>query len=197
MSDGTQEHAEQADPASGDSKLVPVGESIKYRRRAQQAEARIQELEQSLEELQAQLERRSEELGTAEAQRDEARHQLGVAESRMLAERLLSQAGVVDIEAASLLLTKRIELGDDLDQETLSRSVEQLLLDKPFLRGAPAAPLPPATAAARGQAPSPAARLSQAAERAAQTGDRKDVAAYLRLRRQASPSRGTAAASGA
>ena len=62
-------------------------------------------------------------------------------------------------------------------------SVEQLLLDKPFLVKR-ATPLPPATASARADRPGTFAQLAQAADRAVRTGDRRDVAEYLRLRRQ-------------
>jgi len=176
--------SEKAETQSGASKLVPVGESIKYRRRAQQAESRIQELEQSLADLQSQLENRNEELASAEAQRDELQHRLSVAENRAVAERILGEAGVVDIETASMLLSKRVDLGEAIDGDALQRSVEQLILDKPFLRKTASASLPPASASAKPSPPSATARLTDAAERALQTGDRKDVAEYLRLRRQ-------------
>jgi len=177
---------EPSDESQDGARLVPVGESIKYRRRAQQAEARATEVEQQLTDLQAQQERRSEELAEAEAQRDEARHQLQAAENRLAAERKLTQAGVVDVETASLLLARRADLDGDLDAEELDRRIEELLLEKPFLRDRTGGgSLPPGTAAAREPAEAPAARLADAAQRAASTGGRRDVADYLRLRRQA------------
>jgi len=187
------EQSDQADQHSGISGLVPVGESIKYRRRAQQAEARLQELEQQLEETQAQMNSQKEQLAAAEAQRDEATVQLTVAENRMAAERMFGEAGVVDIETASLLLAKRLDLGEPQETDVLAQNVEQLLLDKPFLRNAPAGSLPSSTATARPSRPGMASQLAQAAFRAIESGDRKDVAEYLRLRRQASPSAAYAA----
>jgi len=165
-------------------KLVPVGESIKYRRRAQQAEGRVGQFEQQLTEMQTQLEQRAEELATAEAQRDEARQQLTQLNNRFIADRLLSQAGVVDLEAAHLLLSARVDLGDELEPSQVEDAVGQLVVDKPFLRGT--APLPPKSASARGSAGAVAARIAQAAQTAAKSGSRRDVAEYLRLRRQAS-----------
>ena len=53
--------------APAEPKLVPVGESIKYRRRAQQAESKTTELQQQLDDLKGQLEHRNEELAVAEA----------------------------------------------------------------------------------------------------------------------------------
>jgi hypothetical protein len=182
------EPTEQAPAADGASRLVPVGESIKYRRRAQQAEGRLQELEQQIKGVQEQLDHRSKELGLAEAQRDEARHQLIVGENRSKAERMLAEAGAVDIEAASLLLSKRVDFGEELNADGLARRVEQLLLDKPFLRGSPPAGLPPKTASARASGAAGLAQLTRAADRAASSGDRRDVAEYLRLRRAAARS---------
>ncbi len=172
-----------ADAPEAEGKLVPVAESIKYRRRAQQAEGRMHELEQQLTDIRTQLDRRNEELAVAEAQRDEARVQLVAAANQRSAERLLAEAGVVDFEAAGLLLTKRMDLTAELDEEAIRRGVEQLLVDKPFLVR-PSAALPPATASPRSERTGPFAQLAQAAERAVQTGSRRDVAEYLRLRRQ-------------
>jgi len=189
----TQPTVEPADAAGQDdppvhddascSKLVPVSESIKYRRRAQQAEARHLELTGQLGELQEQAAQAREQLGAAEAQRDEARSALTVLENRLVVERLMSQAGVVDIEAAGLLLSRRVDLGQELEAPQLARQVEQLLIDKPFLRAAPRG-LPGPTASARAQAGGGIAQLTHAAERAILSGDRRDVAEYLRLRRQ-------------
>ena len=99
---------EQVAEQGGGAKLVPVGESIKYRRRAQQAEIRVQEMEQKLNDLQTQLDRRTEELAAAESQRDEATSQLISSENRLVIERLLNEAGVIDLETASLLLSKKM-----------------------------------------------------------------------------------------
>lgn len=184
MSEQHSETPEETESRTSGSKLVPVSESIKYRKRAQQAESQSQETEQQLKEAQKQLHDHQEQLATAEAQRDEARLQLTVAENRLIAERMLSESGVVDIETASLLLSKRLNISDQLPQETLVRSVEQLLLDKPFLRNTNNVSLPPKTASAKGVLAATAAQLAEAADQAIRTGDRRDVAEYLRLRRQ-------------
>ena len=185
--DETQE-APETTPGAGEPKLVPVAESIKYRRRAQQAEERLQQVEQQLKEVRQQIEQRADETAQAEAQRDEARQQIVEMHNRILAERLMGQAGVIDLEAACTLLQGRLDLGEELDEDAIVRGVEGLLLDKPFLR-ASSPPLPPATASARMVPGAGAAQLAQAADRAAHSGGRKDVANYLRLRRQASPPR--------
>ena len=76
-----------------------------------------------------------------------------------------------------------MDLSAELDDEAIRRGVEQLLLDKPFL-ARPSAPLPPSTASPRSERTGSFAQLAKAAERAVQTGSRRDVAEYLRLRRQ-------------
>jgi len=168
----------------GSGKLVPVSEAIKYRRRAQQAEADFQRTEQTLEDLQAQHEDRLRQLAEAEAQRDELRHQLDALQTRTAAERMLYAAGVTDVETAMALLEKRTSLSDDLDPEQLQQAVHTLLLEKAFL-SAPAPSWPDKTASARLPGAGAGARLSRAANRAAQTGSRRHVAEYLRLRRHA------------
>ena len=100
---------------------------------------------------------------------------------------MLGAAGVVDIETAGMLLAKRLDLSDPMEPGTLVQNVEQLLLDKPFLHNAQTGSLPSGTASASPQRPGIASQITQAASRAVETGDRKDVAEYLRLRRQASP----------
>jgi len=187
MSQETTENLTSQETDEPGVKQVPVAEAIKYRRRAQHAESQIQQLAGQLDQLRSDMEAKDDQLATAEAQRDEAQAQLTVTENRLTAERLLSQAGVVDIEAASTLLAQRIDFEEQLGADALSDGIEKLLVDKPFLRSS-AAPLPPATASARPGRPTTAGQLASAAERAAQTGDRKDVAEYLRLRRQASMS---------
>ncbi len=182
----TQQGQDQSEPEIGGAedrqqgRMVPVGESIKYRRRAQQAEQRLEELDRRYQQL-------NEQFARAEAQRDEAQARLAEAQNRAAAERMLAEAGVVDIEAASLLLCRRLDLAGELDTEAIADGVERLLIDKPFLAGGQkaTASLPPSTASARAGEPTAAAQLSRAAQRAAGSGGRKEIAEYLRLRRQA------------
>lgn len=171
------------DAPEGPGKLVPVNEAIKYRRRAQQAESRLQQVEQQLNDVRTQFEERLEQLATADAARDEMQHQLEAVRARASAEGALYGAGVVDIEAASALLEKRLSFDDELDAERLAQAVDQLLQDKPFLL-APAVALPDKTASARPREAGMGARLARAASQAVSSGSRRDVADYLRLRRQ-------------
>ncbi len=181
--DTTSVAAETTAADSADAKLVPVGESIKYRRRAQQAEGRCRELERKLQDLESQLTRGRDEVAAAEARRDEAAAHATRLENRLGVERKLAEAGAVDIEAASLLLSRRADLDEPLEDEQLDRHVEQLLLDKPFLTAS--ADLPAQTASARPSEHATAGDLARAARRAVSSGDRRDIAEYLRLRRTA------------
>ncbi|MFP4434191.1 MAG: hypothetical protein ACOCWV_03105 [Planctomycetota bacterium] len=175
--------AEEPSATGENPKLVPVGESIKYRRRAQQAEGQLESLQKQLDELRAELDGRADQLAEAEAQRDEARHQLRATETRSMADRALQQAGVVDLEAASVLLGRRVDLSqEDLDEDSIAGAVEQLLVDKPFLCRSGGS-LPPGTATARDEENTPAARLTDVARQAAASGNRRDIAEYLRLKR--------------
>ena len=184
MSEDTLENSKPEESQTGGAKLIPVAEAIKYRRRAQQAESQLHDLEQQLEELRSHSQTRSDDLAKAEAERDEARTQLTVTDNRHTAERMLIEVGVVDIEAASALLSKRVDFAEELDKETLASGVQELLLDKPFLQPTPEGGLPPKTASARPARTTGAGQLARAAQRAAESGNRKDVAEYLRLRRQ-------------
>ncbi|MDY7011828.1 MAG: hypothetical protein SVV80_13925 [Planctomycetota bacterium] len=171
-----------ADSAGREARLVPVNEAIKYRRRAQQAETSLQQFEQRLKDTQAQLDERLEQLAQAESQRDELRHQIDTMQMRSSAERILHGAGVVDIETAMALLDNRGAFCEDLDAGQVQQAVDQLLQDKPILTTTPPA-LPGKTASSRLDGFGSEARLARSAAQAAQSGNRRDVAEYLRLRR--------------
>lgn len=184
-----EQEQEQQPDSDGAGKLVPVGESIKYRRRAQQAETKLAELDRTVKDLQSQLDGRGEELAAAEAQRDEARSGLVEAQNRSSAQQMLMQSGVVDLETATMLLSKRVDLASEIDPQALTAKIEELLLDKPFLLGVGGGggqrSLPPKTASGRQGRQGIPGRLAQAAQQAVTTGNRRDIAQYLRLRRQA------------
>lgn len=163
---------------AGRDKPEPGG----IRQKLREAEQRSRDYEQKMQALQADLEQRMDELASAEAQRDEAFSRITAIENRTRVERTLGQAGVVDLEAAALLLGQRMDLDGELDEEQLRTHVESLLLDKPFLVSAGASTLPPMSRAPR-ESTSPGAKLTQAARRAAGSGNRRDIAEYLRLRR--------------
>ena len=114
--------------------------------------------------------------------------QLTMTDSRMSAERALIQAGVVDVETASLLLSKRLDFAEPVDNEQITSQVEQLLIDKPFLQrpSHEIGSMPPKSASPKDSHTSTAAQLANAAQQAIKSGNRRDIAEYLRLRRQTS-----------
>lgn len=135
--------------------------------------------------LRQQLDARNDELATAEAQRDELAQRLTETENRHAAESTLHRAGAVDPETALLLLRQRMDFDEPLDTRDLADAVQQLLLDKPFLLRDDAPPaMPPMTRTPREPPSDGQAELAQAARTAAGSGNRRDIARYLRLRRQ-------------
>lgn len=160
--DGATE-APAPEPAQED-KLVPVAESIRYRKRAQAAEQRLGEMEAELEAALAEL--------------DQAREAIDAVERRSRIDQLLIEADAIDLEAARLLAAAAVESMDDPD---VAVAVEELRQRKPYLfrrqtRG-PSSMGPRLTGTR--------SSLDDAADTAASTGDRRDLLRYLRLRRSA------------
>ncbi len=146
-------------------KLVPVSESIRYRKRAQAAEQRLVELQEQLEQARADLE--------------ESRQTLDAVEQRQRIDHLLIEADAIDLEAARLLTEIAVASDEEPD---LAEAVEQLKARKPYLfrrdgRGAGGMSARP-----RGGP----GGLDDAARIASQSGDRRDLLRYLRLRRSGS-----------
>jgi hypothetical protein len=166
-----------AEVETGSAQLVPVTESIRYRRRAQQAERESAELKRQLDE-----------------QRQAARQleaELATVRRRGELTRLLAGREVIDIEAALLLAEQRIAASPGEGQPTNEHVVEQLLKDKAYLVRPAAAP--PAAAGASMNTPTQGRRIERtplellrsAAQRAAGAGRGPELEHYLRLRRRA------------
>jgi hypothetical protein len=179
-------------PAARQSPQALVQESIKYRRRAQDAERRLETLEAELQDLRdgrdqhaAALQAR---LDQAQAEAETLRGRLGELERDRDLERALARAGAADAETALALARERLAGRDTPDD--LAAFAKDLLDEKPHLRGTAApsddrpAALPPMTAGpkpASDEAPQRAAR--RLADRARETGRPGDVLAYMRARR--------------
>ena len=99
------------DTDSGDEKLVPVGEAIRYRKRAQGAEKDASDMAKEAK----QLREHNEEL-TAELEAMRADHELV---------RALSSAGAVDLEAAVLVARSRMEDGEDKEVASVVELLRQ------------------------------------------------------------------------
>jgi len=146
-------------------KLVPVAESIRYRKRAQSAEKKVEALVEDLAEAKTQAAKMSEQLKGIQA------------EQKLM--RKLAAAGALDLEAAVLIARDRIE---DEPEADLDGVIEQLRKEKQYLF-AGGAVTAKKTAGAKERVANSQTILDTAARRAATTGNRADLQKYLRLRR--------------
>jgi predicted RNase H-like nuclease (RuvC/YqgF family) len=145
-------------------KLVPVGEAIRYRKRAQTAEQQLECLNEDLRNLSADL--------------DQANQTITGLERRQQMDAMLSDANAIDLEAARLLTEQAVLMMDEPD---IKMAIDDLRRHKPYLfrrrydegQSAMAPAIHP-----NGHDPA-----EQAAEQAAKSGDRRDLLRYLRLRR--------------
>jgi uncharacterized protein YhaN len=149
------------------TKLVPVAESIRYRKRAQSAEKKIEEL--------------TEQLAQAKTQTAELSGQLSDIQTEQKLTRQLAAAGAVDLETAVLIARARLQDKSDAD---VTDVIEQLKKEKQFLFAASSpGPVPTKTAGARDRVTNNQTLLEKAAKKAATTGSRTDLHEYLKLRR--------------
>jgi hypothetical protein len=156
------------DPQPDDTtpRLVPVTESIRYRKRAQSAE---RELEQAREQVAA-----------LRQQVDQSRETIDALERRQRVHELLADADAVDVEVAALLTEQAVAAMAEPD---VKLAVDELRRAKPYLfRHRP----PRRAETMAGRIPADAAHddADHAAQHAAATGDRQDLLRYLRLRRK-------------
>ncbi|MFH1369873.1 MAG: hypothetical protein ABII09_01085 [Planctomycetota bacterium] len=149
------------------AKLVPLGESIRYRRRAQSAERRAEELAEELADARAEAVRLTEELKTTQKEQELM--------SRLAAE------GTRDLEAAVLIAKARLASADKAD---VAGVVEQLKNEKGYLFGEKStAEIAVRTSPAKEPRQGGAAGIERTARRAAGTGSRADLQEYMRKRR--------------
>jgi len=149
------------------TKLVPVAESIRYRKRAQSAEKKIETL--------------TEQLAQANSQKAELSGQLSDIQTEQKLMRQLAAAGAIDLETAVLIASARMQDKDDAD---VTDVIEQLKKEKQFLFTAGSTGAAPTkTAGARDRVTNNQTLLERAAKKAATTGNRTDLHEYLKLRR--------------
>jgi hypothetical protein len=149
------------------TKLVPISDSIRYRKRAQSAERRAEELEGELAELRAEAARLAEELKATQKEQE-------------LVKRLAAE-GTQDLEAAVLIAKARMAREEKLDTVGV---VEQLKKEKGYLfnERTTAGGISTRTSPAKEQR-SGTGTIERAAKRAASTGNRTDLQEYMRKRR--------------
>ena len=155
------------DTDSGDEKLVPVGEAIRYRKRAQGAEKEASDLAEEAK----QLRKLNEELtGDLEAMRTD--HELM---------RALSSAGAVDLEGAVLIARNRMANGEEKE---IASVVELLRQEKSYMfDGPPRREVASKTAGVKEKASGGERVLEGRAKKAVASGSRADVHEYMRIRR--------------
>ncbi len=149
------------------TRLVPVAESIRYRKRAQSAEKKLEVLAEQLAQAQTQTSQLSEQLNSVQTEQKLVRQ--------------LAAAGAVDLETAVLIAKARMQGQSQTDAAGV---IEQLKKEKQYLFGGAGAGATPAkTAGARDRLTSNETILERAAKKAATSGSRADLHEYLRLRR--------------
>ncbi|MHC4557819.1 MAG: hypothetical protein ACYTFW_01615 [Planctomycetota bacterium] len=152
---------------SDNMKLVPVAESIRYRKRAQSAEKKLEALTEQLAEAKAQTTKMSEQLSSIQTE-----HELM---------RKLAAAGTADLETAVLIVKARMQ---DKNEADLDGVIEQLKKEKQYLFGGTSrAVTAKKTAGAKERVTNNQTILEKAAKKAATTGNRADLQEYLKLRR--------------
>ena len=152
---------------SGNERLVPVGESIRYRKRAQSAEKRVEELSGQLAEAQEEASRLMKELKSTQKEQELMRR--------------LAAEGARDLEAAVLIAKARLAGTDKAD---LAGVVEQLKNEKQYLFGEKASSgATVRTSPVKESRQTGATALDRAAKKAAGTGSRADLQEYMKKRR--------------
>jgi len=164
----TQENMSEDKVIDGDeSRLVPVTESIRYRKRAQSAEKKVEELTEQLSQSQEQASNLSEQLKEIRTE-------------QTLTHRLIA-AGTVDVESAMLLAKTRMQEQEDADIDDL---IEQLKEDKRHLfRNSSENVTITKTSGAKDRTTDVYTVLAKAAKKAAASGSRRDLQEYLKTRR--------------
>ena len=151
------EDIEQDEAESG--KLVPVAESIRYRKRA---------LKQELQQARAEANEASERLRDARSEQELARK--------------LIVAGTVDVEASVLIAKAMLEAEPERDAGSV---IEQLNKERPYLFSVQDRTVSAAkkTSPVKDRMQNSQTVMERSARKAAETGSRRDLEEYLRVRR--------------
>ena len=149
------------------TRLVPVAESIRYRKRAQSAEKKIEVLTEQLAEADEKAAQMSEQLSSIQA------------EQKLMCR--LAAEGSVDLETAVLIAKARMQ---GQNQADIDGMIEKLKSEKQYLFGGTSGTVTAKkTAGARDRISNNQTIIEKAAKKAATTGSRTDLQEYLKLRR--------------
>lgn len=169
--DGTMGETSINSKMSDSGQLVPVSEAIKYRKRAQMAEQQVEQLKQELSQRQ-------------QAQQDVQARLERIQQDSELTQALV-RAGAIDIEAALLLVQKKMSSSEK--EQDVNRVIENLRRERPYLFfdavTTTETPWADPTATVRGQNNGRANALARLAQQVRRSGNRKDMQEYLRMRR--------------
>jgi hypothetical protein len=150
------------------TKMVPMIESIRYRKRAQSAEKRAGELAEQLSEANQRLAEMSRDLNHLQVE-------------QKLTQRLAA-AGATDLEAAVLMAKARMGGTTDGDMDAC---LDQLKKEKGYLFGGRTETgVLRKTAGVKDRVGHSPSVLERAATKATRTGKRADLQEYLKLRRK-------------
>lgn len=158
------------DNASADNaRLVPLAESIRYRKRAQSAEKKVQELTEQLNQAKSQAANLEKNLNQT------------ALEQKLVC--VLASEGARDIETALLLAKERIGGQTDANPQEIIRKLKQ---EKAYLfaeQNTDEQTASKKTAGVRDRTNSNASVLERAAQKASVSGSIADLQQYLKLRR--------------
>lgn len=147
-------------------KLVPLSESVKYRKRAQNAEKAAETLKDNLNQN--------------EQHRLELEEKLNKTKTENQIMQKLSKAGIRDIEAG-LALTK-LRLSENNNTE-IDEVIQQICNEKDYLFNSRKMIMPTKTASIKANVPEAETVLAESAKKAAASGSRVDLQQYLKVRR--------------
>jgi len=158
------ERAEPEEMGRQPERLVRLAEAIRYRRRAQAAEKRIEDIAGKLREAEEELRHSREEVGRLERQQK--------------IDRLLANSEAIDLEAARLLTEAAVE---GMEEPDVEEAVADLRRHKPYLFRQHG---PLRLAMGAKSRPGLQEWAEDAADEAKASGNRRDLLRYLRLRRK-------------
>jgi CO dehydrogenase/acetyl-CoA synthase alpha subunit len=147
-------------------KLVPVTESIRYRRRAQAAEKKAADLEAELAETRNQKEAIAKQVESLNL------------ESLMIQK--LARSGANDLETAMLIAKSRMAGSEKPDIDSV---IEQMKKEKQYLFNCCEFPVQAKTSGAKEKMNPGVNRLEKAARAAANTGSRRNLQEYMKIKR--------------
>jgi len=160
------ESHESSEDEDQKEKLVPVGEAIRYRKRAQTAEQQAEAIEQ--------------ELKTSKDKNRELEEQINELQSEKEITAELISAGVIDLEAAVMMAKSRMK-----EHEDVKSVIKELRSEKGYLFTDQAEQSTSTkTAGVKNKNTTARSVLEASAKKAAVSGSRADVQEYLKARRQ-------------